>query len=115
MIGGIMNVTVTHRPHIRAHRSTAIAVLTIAAAVALVLVLSIQPSTTPPVTTHVEAIGAAETSAWNADVPKNRSRAFLAILRGETPAAGTQELPAPLRKSARTPWLSGGSGGEHSR
>ena len=110
-----MNVTAAHRPHVRAPRSPIIAVLAIAAAVALVLVLSIQPSTTPLATTHVEAIGPGETALWTADAPKNRSRAFLAIVRGETRAAATQELPAPLRKSARTPWLTGGSDGEDSR
>jgi hypothetical protein len=106
-----MNVTATHRPHVRVRRSTAIAVLAIAAVVALVLALSIPRSTTPPVTTQVEATGAAETPAWNADAAKNRSRAFLAIVRGESPAGGMRELPAPLRKSARTPWLTAGSDG----
>ena len=114
-MGGIMNVTLAHRPHVRAHGLTAIVVLAIAAAAALVLVLSIQPSTTPPVTTQVAAISAGEAAAWNDDAAKNRSRAFLTIVRGETPAAGTQQQPAPLRKSARTPWSTAGSGGEESR
>ena len=69
-----MNVTVTHGSHVWERGLTAIAVLTIAAVVALVLVLSMQRWTTRPVITHVEAIGAGETAAWNADAAKNRSR-----------------------------------------
>jgi len=102
-----MNVTISHRPHVRAHRLPAIAVPAMAAAAALVLVLSIRPSTTPPVTTHTEANGASRVAVWTADVPKNRSPAFLAIVRGETRAAAKKELPAPLRKSAHTAWLTG--------
>ena len=93
----------------------AIVVLAIAVAAALVLALSIQPSTTPPSTTHAEAIGAGDTAVWTDGAPKNRSRAFLATVRGEAWAAAMQELHAPARKSARTPWLSGGSDGEASR
>jgi hypothetical protein len=106
-----MSVTVAHWPHVRLPRSPAIAVLAIAAAAALVMLVDIQPSATPPATTHVEAIGAGEAVVWTAGVPRDRSPVVRAIVFGEVPAAAPAGEPAPLRKSARTPWLTGRSDG----
>jgi hypothetical protein len=102
-----MSVTIAHRPHVRVPRLPTVAVPAIAVAAALVLVLSMRTSTTTPATTHADAIGAGSVAAWTADVPKNRSPAFLAVLRGETRAAAPQTAAAPLRKSAHAARLTG--------
>jgi hypothetical protein len=103
-----MNVTIAYRPHLQVHRLPAIAFLAIAATAALVLVLSMQPSTAPPATVHAEAIGATGASVRTFDAPKNRSPVFLDHFRDHPGAAASPKALAPSRKSARTPWVAGG-------
>jgi hypothetical protein len=102
-----MHITIARKSHVRHLRSAAIAVLAVVAALALILLLSAQLPMTPPVTTRAHADGVGEASVRPADVPKNRSPAFLAFVRGDARTAPPTAAPAPGRKSARAPWLTG--------
>ena len=106
-IGGIMHIMIARKSHVRHPRSPAITILAVVVAIALILLLSAQLPMTPPVTTRAHADGVGEASARPADVPKNRSPAFLAFVRGDARTAPPTAAQAPARKSAHTPWLTG--------
>jgi hypothetical protein len=103
-----MSVTIAHRPHVQVPWLPIIVVLAIAVAAALVVVLSIPTSTTTPAATSTETLNTAGAPVGTAGVPRDRSPVVRAIVFGEMPAAAPAGEPAPLRKSAHTPWLAGG-------
>jgi len=103
-----MSVAIAHRQHVKVPWLPIIVVLAIVVAAPLVLILNIQPSTTTPVAAPAATVSIDGASVWTAAEPRKRPPVVRAIASGETPATARSETPAPLRKSARTPWLSGG-------
>jgi hypothetical protein len=103
-----MSVAIAHRPHVPVPWLPVIVVLAIAAAVVLVVALTMDASTTSPSGTSVQALEEAGPPAAPPDLPKNRSPVARAIVLGELPATAPAEALAPLHKSSRTPWFAGG-------
>jgi hypothetical protein len=103
-----MSVAIAHRQHVKVPWLPIIVVLAIVVAAALILILNIRPFSTTPAAAPAATLSTTGASAWSAAEPRKRPPVVRAIASGETPATARSETPAPLRKSARTPWLFGG-------